>query len=190
MTTRKVYRLQITIQDIEPAIWREVLVPEGITFHKLHKIIQAAFGWQDYHLFLFEFPDFIIKEPDLEFSFHQVEKNPKKTKIDSIFEEYKTFVYEYDFGDSWRHEVCVKEVLNLELAGPHPVCTAGARHRPPEDVGGTFGYTNFLEVILDKNHPDCEAMLEWAEKDTGGRKFDPEYFYKNEINRKLKRIKC
>lgn len=55
------------------------------------------------------------------------------------------------------------------------------RSRPPEDVGGTGGYESFLQIISDPHHPDYDDMLLWAEKDTGGRKFDPEYFYKNEI---------
>jgi len=63
------------------------------------------------------------------------------------------------------------------------------RHRPPEDVGGIGGYETFLEAISDKDHEEYNDMLVWAEKDTGGRKFDPEYFYINEVNRALKKIK-
>ncbi|MDQ0219186.1 plasmid pRiA4b ORF-3 family protein [Peribacillus cavernae] len=189
MSKDKVYKLKITIQDIYPAIWREVLVPGGITFHKLHKIIQAAFGWQDYHLFLFLFPDCMVKEQDPDFPLHEIEKNPKKTYIDDLFEKHEKCLYEYDFGDSWMHEIIVEEVIGKPLENRSPVCINGERHRPPEDVGGAGGYEYFLNVINDPNNPEYDEMLEWAEKDTGGRKFDPEYFYKNETNRKLKRIK-
>jgi hypothetical protein len=56
-------------------------------------------------------------------------------------------------------------------------------------VGGTGGYESFLVAISDKNHEEYNDMLVWAEKDTGGRKFDPEYFYLNEVNRALSKIK-
>lgn len=58
-----------------------------------------------------------------------------------------------------------------------PVCLGGARHRPPEDVGGIPGYEEFLETIRDKKNHERENMLGWAQKDTRGRLFDPEYFF-------------
>lgn len=44
------YIIKVTIMEIEPPVWRRLLVPENITFSKLHRIIQASFGWQNYHL--------------------------------------------------------------------------------------------------------------------------------------------
>jgi len=117
------------------------------------------------------------------------EKNAKRTKIDEYMTEECSFVYEYDFGDCWQHEILVEKVLEAEEDVHYPLCLDGARHRPPEDVGGTYGYEIFLEAIRDPNHTDYETMLVWAEKDTGGRKFDPEYFYRNEVNRALKKIR-
>ncbi len=71
----------------------------------------------------------------------------------------------------------------------YPVCVAGARHRPPEDAGGVSGYEDFLSIISDPEHPEYNDYLVWAEKDTDGRKFDPEYFYINEVNRALAKVK-
>lgn len=187
---RQFYQVLITIQDIEPPIWRRLLIPKGITFHKFHKIIQAAFDWQDYHLYLFDFNDFLVVNSDPDTPFHEIEKNPKKLKIDSVIKEYKRFLYEYDFGDSWRHEIIVEGFITLDEELNHPICIDGDRHRPPEDVGGTGGYEGFLDIIKDPKHQEYDEMLLWAEKDTGGRKFDPEYFYKAWINRKLVKIKC
>lgn len=80
--------------------------------------------------------------------------------------------------------------IKIEQDVKLPRCIEGERHRPPEDVGGIGGYENFLEAINDPHHPEYDDMLVWAEKDTGGRKFDPEYFYINEVNRALMKIKC
>ncbi len=189
-----VYQLKITIMEIEPPIWRRVLVPENIAFLKLHKILQAAFGWQNYHLFNFDFKDTVVAIPDLNYAPGELygditELNAKSTKIDGLLRERKTFVYTYDFGDDWRHEVVVEDILLAQEGQRYPLCIGGERHRPPEDVGGIGGYQNFLEAIGNPDHPEYNENLIWAEKDTGGRKFDPEYFYINEVNRKLARIK-
>ena len=56
-------------------------------------------------------------------------------------------------------------------------------------MGGVSGYYEFLEAISNPAEPEYEEMLLWAEKDTGGRKYDPEYFYLNEINRALGKVK-
>ena len=189
-----VYQLKITIQDIEPPIWRRIIIPSNITFAKLHKIIQAAFGWQDYHLYNFDFQDFVIAIPTSDWAPGELygvpEKNPKNTKVDQLFKEGETFIYEYDLGDSWMHDILIEKILEPEKEVHCPVCIDGERHRPPEDVGGTWSYITFLEAISDKNHEEYNDMLVWAEKDTGGRRFDPEYFYVKEVNRALSKIKC
>ncbi|MEW5898694.1 MAG: plasmid pRiA4b ORF-3 family protein, partial [Bacillota bacterium] len=89
---------------------------------------------------------------------------------------------------NWRHEVDLEKILPAEEGRRYPVCVDGARHRPPEDVGGVSGYEEFLRIISDPGHPEHDDYLVWAEKDTGGRKFDPEYFYINEVNRALAKV--
>ena len=186
-----VYQIKITIKDIEPPIWRRIVIPSNITFAKLHKIIQAVFGWQDYHLFAFELADCIVDIPDPEFggAYAVPEKNAKRVKIDDYMIEGTSLIYSYDFGDNWEHEIIIEKVTEAEVSIHYPVYIDGARHRPPEDVGGIGGYENFLETINNPNHPEYDDMLVWAEKDTGGRKFDPQYFNIEEVNRALMKIK-
>jgi hypothetical protein len=189
-----VYQLKITLKDIRPPIWRRVLAPRNITFHKLHKIIQAAFGWQDYHLFDFDFGDIVVHIPAPDFSpgelYGDVEAlNAKRTKIDGLLTERGKCTYTYDFGDDWKHEIVLEKILPAEEGQRYPVCIDGARHRPPEDVGGVPGYEEFLKAIGNPKHPEHDEYLVWAEKDTGGRKFDPKYFYIHETNRALARVK-
>lgn len=189
-----VYQLKITIRDINPPIWRRLLVPQGITFSKLHRIIQAAFGWQNYHLYRFDFGDTVVTEPDPDYAPGELyskarELNSKRTKIDGLLRSKRTCVYTYDFGDNWNHDVVLEDILPAEGDRTYPVCVAGARQRPPEDVGGVGGYEEFLEAISDPENPKHDELLIWAEKDTGGVKFDPEYFYILGINRALAKIK-
>lgn len=50
----KAYQLLIKLLDIEPAVWRRVIIPAETTFKRLHDTIQLAMGWQNYHLYEFE----------------------------------------------------------------------------------------------------------------------------------------
>ena len=68
----------------------------------------------------------------------------------------------YDMGDSWQHEVVVEEVLPPEPDARYPMCVAGERACPPEDVGGIWGYADFLEAIQQPDHPEHEEMLTWG----------------------------
>jgi hypothetical protein len=91
------------------------------------------------------------------------------------------FVYEYDFGDSWRHLIQVEPVSKPNTEWFYPLCIAGERAAPPDDVGGTPGYMEFLAAIKNPKHPQHESLLIWV-----GGAFDPEGFDLNAINRTLR----
>lgn len=185
------YQIKITIMDIEPAIWRRLRIPGNITFRQLHQIIQAAFGWLDYHLHKFEFDKYVVTIPNDDYAPGELygedltELDTDKTVINDLFDAYDRCIYEYDFGDSWEHEIIVEKRLKDTKKNSIPECLDGARQRPPEDVGGINGFAGFLKTIKGKNKREREEMLSWAEKDTRGRIYDPDYFSKNEINRSL-----
>ncbi len=185
------YKIKISIKGIEPEIWRRIKIPGGITFQQLHYIIQASFGWLEYHLFKFDFPNVVITETSDDFApgelFGEYVEglDPYDTIIDKFLDENAEFEYEYDFGDSWIHKVIVERKLKDTRKNSVPLCMGGARERPPEDVGGIGGYTDFIGIISDNKHPERQEMLDWAEKDTRGRIYDPEYFNKNEVDRRL-----
>jgi Plasmid pRiA4b ORF-3-like protein len=89
-------------------------------------------------------------------------KNEDKVKLNEVVTRVRTkFKYLYDFGDSWQHEIEVEKILPPEPGVHYPICLAGERAGPPEDIGGVWGYANMLEVLADPNHPDREEMLDW-----------------------------
>ncbi len=95
----------------------------------------------------------------------------------------KAIVYEYDFGDSWRHVIEIENVaVALDPGVRCPVCTGGARSRPPEDCGGTAGYEELLEVLADPKHEKHASMKKWV-----GKKLDPENFDVAAVNRALQK---
>jgi hypothetical protein len=165
-----VYQLKVTLQDIKPPIWRRIQVRGDITLLKLHKILQAAMEWEDYHLHQFIVGETYYAIPSPEDPWPRETKNERRARLFQLAPAEKArFIYEYDFGDSWRHEIVVEKILNPEKIPEHPVCLGGRRSRPPEDCGGIGGYYDFVEAVSNPEHPEHDGMLDWA-----GGEFDPE----------------
>jgi hypothetical protein len=160
------------IADIEPPIWRRILLPRELNFAQLHEVIQAAFGWTDSHLHQFVVGGIIVGAPE----FDEDRKILEATEIalrdlNFYYVPHPRILYEYDFGDSWRHCIEIEAQVPLEDGIKYPICVDGARHCPPEDVGGPHGYADFLKAWCDPTHEEHRAMRTWA-----GRAFEPETF--------------
>jgi len=180
---KKIYQIKVTLKDTKPPIWRRIEVTEDTSLDKLHNIIQAAIGWNDYHLHQFIIGGNYYGKPDPEFGSEMEDESTIRLSQISLKEKSK-FTYEYDFGDSWLHEILIEKILPAKEGVKYPVCITGKRACPPEDVGGSFGYADFLETINDPEHPEHEDMLEWAGDD-----FDPEAFDLDEINARLAKMR-
>lgn len=180
--TAQTYRIKVALDGIEPSIWRRLLVPSDINLLKLHEVIQVAMGWTNSHLHQFIVGKTFYGIPDDEIEGAVEIKDERKHTLSQIVKKKGAkIVYEYDMGDSWEHLIIVEEVLQPGERADHPTCLAGARACPPEDVGSTSGYENFLAAIKDAKHPEHKDMLEWI-----GRPFDSEAFSVDAVNEDLK----
>ena len=180
-----VYQLKITLRDIRPPIWRRVQVRGDVTLGHLHWVIQFAMGWTNSHLHSFSIQGiaYSMSMPGLGLDELEMrDEQPVKLSKVIIGEKFK-FLYLYDFGDSWEHEVLVEKVLSAESDKTYPVCIKAKRACPPEDCGGTWGYQTLLEVLKDPKHPEHGFRLEWV-----GSSFDPEDAELDEVNELLKTI--
>jgi hypothetical protein len=182
------YRLKVTLKGSKPPIWRRLEVPGDVTLAKLHRILQVAMGWTNSHLHSFKIGGTYYQEPDPDFNpvfSHSEDKDEKRFKLQQVaLREKMKFIYEYDFGDGWEHEILVEKIFPMTEERRQPVCIKGARACPPEDIGGMWGYYDFLEIMEDPEHSEHEGMLEWV-----GGNFDPEEFNLEEINKHLRKIK-
>ena len=165
-----VARLRVELQGLEPKIWRRVDVPLSTTLAALHDIIQVAFRWTDSHLHEFLVGQRVYGVPSPEDAFYErkVYKSAAirlKTLIDRGVDR---FLYVYDFGDDWRHDVIIEEVRDGEADTEYPCFVDGDRRCPPEDVGGPGGFMDFLEAVLNPAHEEHRRMIEWC-----GGSFDP-----------------
>lgn len=174
----RVYQLRITLDDVHPKIWRRVLVPEDTTLVGLHRVVQAAMGWEDYHLWRFEIKGVEYAEPSEEE--WRPTKDARHARLGQVAGPGSVLRYVYDFGDDWEHRIRVEEVLPAEPGREYPVCVAAERAGPPEDCGGPFGYERLLRALADPTDPEHDDRVEWAGED-----FDPEAVDLDEINSRL-----
>jgi len=163
--SERLYQFKITLNDSKPPIWRRIQVKNG-TLDKLHERIQTAMGWTNSHLHEFDIDGERFGDPELlddgYEDFNCIDSTV--TKISEIVPKDGKpfqFEYEYDFGDGWSHEVLFEGCLRAEKGRRYPVCIEGERACPPEDVGGIWGYLDYLEALADPKHEQHEEFLEW-----------------------------
>ncbi|NLK55831.1 MAG: plasmid pRiA4b ORF-3 family protein, partial [Bacteroidales bacterium] len=189
--TGSIYRLRVELEEIEPVIYRVLLVRGTIGLDLLHAILQVAIGWTNSHLHKFNIGDSEYSDPEFNlnedaFEGQKLVEDEAIVNLDEVAPRKGfPFSYEYDFGDSWEHRITVEDILPDDgtLAG-FAECIDGKRACPPEDCGGVPGYADFVETITDPENEEYESMLEWV-----GGAFDPEAFDIKKVNRFLKKIK-
>ena len=157
-----VYELGITLQEIRPPIWRLLQVPNTLPLKRLHDVLQTVIGWTDSHLHRFEKDGkhWGVPEEDEDYGAEIIDES--RATIGAVLRAPgDSMLYVYDFGDNWRHNVELEKILPASEV-VRPICLAGERHCPPEDVGGVSGYEEFLEVIFEPGHEEYEHYIRWA----------------------------
>ena len=170
-------------------------MPEQFTFLRMHKLIQAAFGWDDYHLFQFS-PKGYGSEPDISmpsedddvFGFGRFEKlDAAKTKLQDIFKtEKQHFVYIYDFGDDWKHLITLEKITDEKIL--RAALLDGKGCCPPEDCGGRWSYEHLKEVMDNPKDPEYKEMKNWLNQMMGIKKFDAGYSYLEETKKLVVKV--
>lgn len=180
-----VFQLRVQLQEVRPVVWRRVLVPGSVRLSKFADMLCAAMGWLNYHLHQFRTADALygmhvedweVVDP------HEIDE--KTVSVLQAFRDERRFFFDYDFGDSWEHEVVVEDLSWSYHALKFAVCIDGQNACPPEDVGGVGGYEEFLAAIADPAHPENDHYLGWA-----GGSFDPGVFDLGSVNAELQRIR-
>lgn len=182
--------LRVELFEVEPLVWRRVLVSNQWTLASLHKWLQWIMGWMDTHAHEFQVgesivaPDWWMREMS-DFQSEAAYQDERRFSVAKVVAELGMrgeFEYRYDMGDSWRLRI----VIETPPAGliedvPLPLCIAGENAGPPDDVGGTYGYRDFVDSVVDRSHEYHEDNLRWI-----GGVFDPKGFDLNRLNREWK----
>lgn len=168
------------------SVWRRIQVPLFLTFVELHKVIQIAFEWQDYHLHSFYLygdlarrDDRFLNHPgwhpdgmmatrclvdDEEALYYGDPHVTMEVETGKRLKNWMTdkMLYQYDFGDNWIHLIEV-EKIRKESEPPFVRCLDGEGAAPPEDVGGEGRFEYFLEAMADESHEQYDYYREWSE---------------------------
>lgn len=174
----KIYQFKITLMGVKPSVWRRIQVPGTYSFWDLHVAIQDAMGWSDSHLHQFEIANpktqenVLIGIPDDDFDWSRATLPGWETAIADYFTlDNRVASYEYDFGDDWQHRIRLEAIKQADSELDYPRCVAGAQSCPPEDIGGVWGYQDFVKIMRDPTDAQYQDFLEWV-----GGAFNPDYF--------------
>lgn len=178
-----VFQLKVTLNEVEPLIWRRLLVPADLSLGALHFVLNEAMGWTNSHLHSFTLRDRTFGDPRLDEDDELGFEDERKVKLENLVGERQTLRYEYDFGESWEHEVLVEKQLEADPRLSYPLCIGGARACPPEDCGGVAGYASLVDGLADPAASEHDDLLTWV-----GGHFDPEAFDCNRTNQARRAI--
>ena len=166
--TSSIARLKVTLKDVKPAVVRRIEVPLTIRLDRLHLVLQAAVGWTNSHLYEIRARDVGWGVPDPDWGDGPLDA--RKMRLLGVLEDTgaKTLNYLYDFGDGWEHTIKVERITDPMPGLTYPLLIDATGRCPPEDVGGPWGYAEFLEAIANPKHENHADMVQWV-----GELFDP-----------------
>jgi hypothetical protein len=190
-------RLKITLRGIsKPPVWRRVLVPASMPLDQLHEVVARAMGWHGGHMHCFDDDIFeygpVTDNSGLDMSLDlglDFEDETQTQVRDVLRSEGERLIYTYDFGDDWVHTIKLERLLPpASVLTAVPVCLAGNGACPPEDCGGSAGYTDLKYVLADPGHEDHESLLKWLGL-TDASSFDAAAFSPDEATARLRRVR-
>jgi len=160
-------------------IWRRLLVSSDTTLVELHQVVQIAMGWEAYHLWTFSING---HEYGHAYGAGIGKETYESTLANLGLRIHERFLYNYDFGDYWQHEVRLEKILEPDPKKDYPLCIGGKRACPPEDCGGPWAYQELLHLagspFRDYERRQAREIL--------GRGFDSETFDRRKVNAVLK----
>ena len=169
-TSPKGYDVKVRLDDFRPLTWRDLIIPENITFKRLDAILQSLWGFDGSHLSAFSFKnsDVCVMDLSLDVMTMGGELDSNTAYIDSYFKTEKKIFWEYDFGDSWSFTIEIKKTVDYDL----PYATIKrfkGDYSPVEDCGGVWGLDELIEYkdmdIDDVPEPYCYMVEELTEFD-------------------------
>lgn len=175
----KVHILSVSLLYVQPEVWRRVVVVSDMPLPKFATALERAMGWDSTHLHLFDVAGVLFGNTEHDAP-HLIDE--RVATVSHLLPHVGcSLKWEYDFGDSWEHDVVVEAIEPLDTKEKYPIVTGGERACPPEDCGGSGGYEELLRVLGDPTDEEHESMVDWAPKG-----FDPAAFDLVAANRRLR----
>lgn len=179
---QQLLQLKVTLKGSKPPIWRQLIISNMVPLDRFHRVLQIAMGWESYHMHQFEAHGKVYGSVEGEAAIDLEDVlDQRKFKLHQLLATAKDAItYTYDFGDDWQHKIVVEKVLPWDPNTPQPQVIKAKGACPPEDVGGIWGYNDFLAAVKDPKNPDHEELLDWC-----GGEFDPNAYDLDLVNQRL-----
>lgn len=175
-----VHTLRVSLRDVEPQVWRRVVVGSDTPLPKLKRVLERAMRWEGYHLHMFDVGGVLFGEPDEDSADYVISE--KAATVKHVLPRVGASLrWNYDFGDGWEHDVVVEAIESPAEGTRCPICVDGALACPPEDCGGVPGYEHLVAVLADPGHEEYHELAQWAPDG-----FDPAAFDVVAANRRLR----
>lgn len=160
---------KIELDDTDPKVTRSFKVSPNTTMYELHHIIQIVMGWTNSHIYQFNVGKQVMADTRLVDDELGPVTDVKGVMLTDVFSKVGTVViYEYDFGDGWKHHLELVDISTHTFDEALPKIIGGEYACPPEDCGGRYGYRELKEILLNPQHPEYESTKVWV-----GPKFNP-----------------
>jgi len=180
------YQLKVLLLDVKSQVWRRVHVAPNIYLNELHLVLQAALGWTNSHLHSFKFGEHeysLSYEPGDLTDLKMIDE--RGVALSSLIgEPGETFGYSYDFGDDWQHIVTFEHKGDREPRVAYPRCIDGQGACPPEDCGGTHGFSKLKRILKKPTHKEYKVYMEWI-----GYPYDPEHADFSNFQKDLRKLR-
>jgi hypothetical protein len=190
---KQIYQLRAVLRGISPLIWTRLLVRSESTVARLHEVLQIFFGWDDEHLNRFEIRGreyAVYRDGGGMIGIDATDVRLCDLKLHRL----ERFVYEYDFGDSWIHDLRLEARLPIHPRKVYPVCVAGKCSAPPEDCGGPHAFMSNRQLYAgcdrERSAEDLDEMMDDFDEEESDSfsDYDPDRFDRRQINRALARL--
>lgn len=174
----KKLRIKIELKDSEPLVWRILEVPSNICLERFSEVVEVAMGWDGYHLHRFIKGDTYYLPPkdrtgDCFFEGALKQFDSGMLSLGELLSRKGSKIkYEYDFGDSWIHEIILESCQSYKKEEiPVIALLDGENACPPEDCNGIWGYREMLKALEKPRSKAAREYKEWL-----GYNFDPTEF--------------
>ena len=171
----EIVRLNITLKDVYPKVTRRMEVRTNTLLDNLNRYIQAAMGWEELHWWMFEalrYGKFTQWCPESGSDSPILDSNDTIFDVINFLDGKPEFKYIYDFGDTWIHRIRIGSKIKPANEDRHyPYLVSGSGRCPPEDIGGSWGYEDFLDAFEDPSSSLREVIPGYFD---GTTTWDPE----------------
>jgi hypothetical protein len=152
------YQFQILLQDIQPPIWRRIIVPSNIHLVDFVWAIICAMQWRDFCKWRFIVNNTICLPDYHDVNIYDLFSLFVKDFLDChLVLQYK-YVDDDINSDTWKHSIQYEgEVpdFNKDIS----VCIDGTRACPWDHFAFAKEYNEYVDIIRDKNYPNRDFLM-------------------------------